>query len=91
MGRKNNGRQQETCWRGKQYDLLMYLIRKEGKVGGYLVSSLSFHWGPTSSCPIAGASENESVGHKSKNVGSLVQEILVILRQESRGGVPYGV
>ena len=51
----------------KQYDLLMYLIRKEGE-GWWISCFPHYHFtgSPRPAAQFAGASENESVGHKTK-------------------------
>ena len=67
MRRKTNGRQQETSWRKKQYDLLIYLTRKEGE-GWWISIFPHYHFtgSPGQAAQFAGASEKESLGHKTK-------------------------
>ena len=86
--REANGRQQETSWKKKQYDLLMNLIRKE-KDGGYLSFLISIPLGAQDQLPnLQEPVKNKSVGHKT-NVGSLVQETVVILRQGEQRWGPF--
>ena len=88
MRRKTNGRQHKKSWRKKQYDLLMNLIRKE-KDGGYLSFIISIPLGAQDQLPnLQEPVKNKSVGHKT-NVGSLVQETVVILRQGEQRWGPF--
>ena len=86
--REANGRQQETSWRKKQYDLFMNFIRKEGE--RWWISFLP-HWhftGSPGSAPLlVEPVRYESVGHK--NAGCLVQEILGISTQGEQRWGPF--